>query len=303
MIQSKPIENKHSDRAVIWPDVEIALKTLQPVEGGYSDARRGIITLGNGEKVFVKIGVSERTKAWAAKEIKAYGFLAENFYSYIPSLLCINEDKTGFVLEALLPENGWDWSDTWSNERLNATLAATDALAAINPSLDYSELVKPVITDKDNGWLKLVASEELQSILTVKLKESEEADLISKIRIHAEKSSDFKVRHDTLVHDDIRADNCPWNESTRQVKLVDWNWLELGDRRLDLSAMLVHVQDSGFDVLPHFADRLDAEALHWMAGFWLEAASKPIWPGGPEKLRDVQLRSGITALRLAEEMG
>jgi hypothetical protein len=39
-----------------------------------------------------------------------------------------------------------------------------------------------------------------------------------------------------------------------------------------------------------------------MAGFWFEAASKPIWPGGAEKLREVQLRAGITALKLAQTL-
>ncbi|MDR3547707.1 MAG: hypothetical protein P4M11_05480 [Candidatus Pacebacteria bacterium] len=100
----------------------------------------------------------------------------------------------------------------------------------------------------------------------------------------------------------MRADNCAWNKDKREVKLVDWNWLELGDRRIDLAASLTHVQNSGFDVLKSYSDRLDPEALNWMAGFWLNAASQPIWEGGPEKLRDTQLQAGLTALRLAKEL-
>ncbi len=66
--------------------------------------------------------------------------------------------------------------------------------------------------------------------------------------------------------------------------------------------MLTHVHVSGFNVLQNHGERLDAGALRWMAGFWLEGASKPIWPGGPERLRDIQLQAGITALHLAEQV-
>jgi len=57
--------------------------------------------------------------------------------------------------------------------------------------------------------------------------------------------------------------------------LVDWNWVQIGDRRTDLAAMLTYVYRSGLDVLPTYANRLDADALHWIAGFWLHAATKP----------------------------
>jgi len=287
---------------MIWSEVEKALKTFLPTEGGYSSARRGIITLRTGGKVFVKIGIDEQTNSWIAKEIKAYDFLKKVSYPYIPKLLCTNEDKTAFATEPLLPENGWNWSDTWNKDRLNATLEAMDALAAIRPDVKYDSLLKPVMTDEDNGWVKLAASDKLQSSLISKLGKLGETNLLGDLHSHVQKSSAFRVRHDELVHDDIRADNCSWNELSGEVRLVDWNWLELGDRRIDLAAMLVHVHASGFDVLPGFSSRLDAGALHWMAGFWFESTSRPIWPGGPEKVREVQLHAGITALRLALEV-
>jgi hypothetical protein len=43
-------------------------------------------------------------------------------------------------------------------------------------------------------------------------------------------------------------------------------------------------------------------ALHWMAGFWFNAAATPIWDGGPEHLRDFQLLAGVTALRLEKKL-
>lgn len=298
-----PIESENNTRSVAWTKIEPVLQNLQSVMGGYSDAHRGLLTLEDKKSVFVKLGVTELTKKWANKEIRAYDFLARHNYPYAPLLLSANEDNTAFALEALKSEDGWDWSDTWSEQRLRATLEALDTLAHIQSAPEDAELLKPAFSNAGNGWAELLSSEELRSSLTTKLQSTAHPTLAREIETYAERTSGFTFRHDALVHDDVRADNCPWNEKTGELKLVDWNFLELGDRRIDLSAMLVHVQNSGFDVLPNFADRLDADALRWVAGYWLAQGSKPIWLGGHEELRGMQLQSGLTAIRLANEIG
>ncbi len=285
-----------------WSEIENRLETLAPTQGGYSDAQRGIISLPDNRQVFVKVGINDHTKGWASKEIKVYAFLAEHLFSYMPEFLSKNADETAFAIEALVPEAGWDWSDAWDEARLDATLAALDALADIRPGEGYSELLEPVVNDKDNCWLKLAASPEQSACLRAKLTALGKATVADDIPALVQKSQDFQMCFDTLVHLDVRADNCPWNKTTQAVKLVDWNWLGFGDRRIDLAAMLTHVHVSGFNVLLKHSERLDAGALRWMAGFWLESTSKPIWPGGPERLRDIQLKAGITALDLAEQV-
>lgn len=250
----------------------------------------------------MKIGINEHTKSWAAKEIKVYDFLSLNNYDKIPELLSSKSDQSGFALEALLPEDGWDWLNTWTNDRLEVTLQAMDQLALIKPDSKYEELLKAEITDADDGWVKLMESDELQNNLMGKLENTGFSNLLSELNEHVQISSEFSVAHDTLVHYDVRADNAPWNKNTNEVKLVDWNWLELGDRRIDITAMLVHIQNSGFDVMERFSERLDADALHWIAGFWLESAATPIWEGGPEHLRTIQLKAGLTALELRDRL-
>ena len=287
-------------KVVRWPEIESGLHNLTPTEGGNSFAQRGIVTMPDGRKAFVKIGTEEKSKKWIGKEISAYEFLVDNKYPFAPELLSTNEDKTGLAITALTQEDGWDWSNTWSKERLDATLAAMDALAAIIPDPKYAELLKPVLSDADNGWDKLIASPEQQAALATKLEGTAATHVSKELEALVERAARYHVAQDTLVHNDIRADNAAWNAERNEVRLIDWNWLQLGDRKIDLSATLVHVHGSGFDVLEDYADRLDPEALHWMAGFWLEAASKPIWPGGPEKLRDTQLRAALTALSLCE---
>lgn len=185
-----------------WSEIENKIGDLTPVEGGNSDAQRGIITALDGSKIFIKIGVNEHTKGWATKEINSYRFLEENGFPFAPRLLSTNEDKTGFAIDALLPADGWDWSDTWSSERLDTTLAATDALAAIQPDPKYKDLLRPVITDADNGWAKLMELEERRISLVTKLQTTSDPDVMSNVSKYSQRASEYKVRHDTLVHDD-----------------------------------------------------------------------------------------------------
>src|SRR5690606_14124657 len=106
---------------------------------------------------------------------------------------------------------------------------------------------------------------------------------------------------DSLVHYDIRADNCAWNKERGEVKIVDWNWTQPGDRDVDIAATLTNVKTSGHDLIEDLISELNPNALHWLAGFWFNSATNPLCPGGPENLRDFQLLSGVTALRLEQE--
>src|SRR6187431_1879828 len=112
------------DANLSWNTIEPQLVSIRPVEGGYSLAQRGLVDLPDGKTVFVKIGTAEDTKRWAQKELTVYEYLKSESYSFIPDVLSENPDRTGFALDALLPEEGWNWSEEWSTERLDATLAA-----------------------------------------------------------------------------------------------------------------------------------------------------------------------------------
>lgn len=281
-----------------WLDADAALNHITTVAGGFSTARRGIITLPDGTPAFAKSGVDDATRRWATKEIAVYRFLDKYSYAYIPRLLAYSEDETAFVLEALLPGEGWDWSESWNEQRLDQTLDAMDTLAAITPTGDDRVFFSmPTLDDGDDGWRQLAASPQLQQSLVSRLHEAGRHELVNTLDFDAsaEHSSHFAFRHDVLVHNDVRADNCAWNSHTREVKLVDWNWTCLGDRRIDLAAMLIHTHNAGLNVLPRYESRIDPEALRWMTGYWWKSAATPIWPGGPQYLRQRQLQAGITA--------
>ena len=290
---------------VKWQDIEQKLDGLCPVEGGFSQAKRGLVNLDDGTCVFVKIGLEDDTRRWTKKEIGSYRFLQKYNYPYIPQLLAVNSDESGFVIDAYTPKNGWDWKDNWDKERLDKTLEAMDALAVIKPQdQDFAYFAEKVFDESEDGWKPLLESPESQQKLHEKLCAIGRSDIANRIDFmaDAEKSQRFIFKNDILVHNDVRADNCAWNPMTKEVRLVDWNWVQLGDRKIDLAALLTHVQKSGFDILPQYIDRLDADALHWLAGFWFKSAITPIWPGGPEHLRHVQLISGVAALDLMDRV-
>lgn len=288
-----------------WSDIEVKLTDLKAVAGGFSPAKRGLLTLPDGRNIFVKIGVDTQSRAAAQREIKVYDYLVSNTFPYIPQPLLTNGNDTGFALEALTPEQGWDWHDDWTKERLDETLEALDALAALKPQgpakIFFGE---QQLGSKNEGWQILATDQTLQKILLQKLHSSGKPALARKLNFTAEAdiSKRFAFANNTLVHYDIRADNCAWHPKTRELKIIDWNWTCLGDRRIDLAAMLTHVHKSGFDILPDYWTRLDASALQWLAGFWLKAAATSIWPDGPAHLRDMQLGAGIAALELRDRL-
>lgn len=289
---------------ISWSDIKAALPTLVETSSGYTTAQRGIVTLPESQKLFVKVGHDDLTKQWAHKEILVYRFLHKVRYPFIPKFIAANDDETAFALEPL--ENDWDWSDNWTVERLSKTLGAMDSLAEISPHSEDTPLFeKSFISETADGWHSLRESQDLQQILRDKLVAVNRNDLAGELDFvaNARLSSKFIFERTALVHNDVRADNCAWNESQQAVKLIDWNWVQLGDRRIDVGAFLVHVHKTGFDI-KDYSDRLDKAALHWLAGFWFKSATQPLLDGSSEhaKLRDYQLASGIVAFDLAQSL-
>lgn len=285
---------------VEWRVIESSLDTLIETQGGYTTARRGIISLPGDQRLFVKIGHDPNTKKWANKEISVYRFLNARGFAFAPKLLAVNDDETAFATEALLED--WDWSDQWTPERLSTTLQSMDDLARLPvDGMDRPIFEKSFISETADGWKPLAENASLQNRLREKLNQVGRQELAHELNFaqHAQKSTGFKLDRMALVHNDVRADNCAWNNQRQAVMLVDWNWAQLGDRRIDVCAFLTHVYKTGFDVHPYM-HRLDSAALHWLAGFWFKAALQLSENTRSEQseLRDYQLASGIAAFDL-----
>lgn len=286
---------------VAWAEIEKNLGTLVSVEGGYTKARRGIVQLSDNRRVFVKIGADETTKKWVNREISVYRILQKYDFEQIPELLSVNSDNTGFAIDALEKSSGWEWSNTWDEERLGKTLKAMDDLANVGlTGEDKNILSDEKVIENKNGWEDIAQNKEYQKIL---ISRWGKASLLN-FSLISQQNSAFVFDYSKLVHNDVRADNCAWNPKLEQVKLIDWNWTQLGDRRIDVNAVLVDIQLSGFDVLKTQKNRLDKEALIWLAGFWFNSVVvKTAKASSLEKLIDFQLRSSIMAMEMASKIG
>jgi Ser/Thr protein kinase RdoA (MazF antagonist) len=290
---------------VDWWEIERKLDSMRPVKGGFSRAKKGMVTLEDGSDVFVKVGLDDNTRRWTKKEINTYKFLHRHDYLHAPSLLAVNNDDSGFVLGGYTPGRGWDWDENWNIERLENTLGAMESLAGIELSTEEANFFSEKSFDeKNSGWLILNESPQSQQRLRDRLHAVGRHDIAESIDFadSAVESHKFVFSNDSLVHYDVRADNCAWNAVSKEICLVDWNWVQLGDKRIDRASLAACVYKSGFDVSSCDIGEINTGALHWLAGFWLNASLSPAREIGFDKLRHSQLLSGIAALDLIDRI-
>ena len=289
---------------VEWTAVTNSLGTLKPVDGGFTNAKRGIISLPDDKKLFIKIGVDPITNEWAKKEVSIYKALRKYGYNYLPELLSTNKDETGFALEILDSVNGWQWETPWSNERLTKTLEAMDALAEIPINIFESKIFGGDPDDINvNPWIMPDLDNEAKEILIDKLINIGINKLVSELET-LRKEFSFASSDKRMVHYDVRRDNCAWHKELNEVKLIDWNWLHLGSREIDVNALLVNVYKSGLNPLMNFSSRLDRGALLWLCGYWLSSSIKPGESSMSDhvSLRSYQFDSAIAAYTLASQL-
>ena len=282
---------------ITWDDVEAAMSTFVPTSGGYSIAKRGIVTLANGLRVFVKLATNQQTTEFINEEIKSYQWLRTKGYKHVPELLL---SRPG---EIVLPDlSQLDWSENWTEKKLQRILAAMDELSALEITKKDRNILKYV--EIGNGWQELKDDPAKKDKLVQKLKaypklvEALNKRLDDFMRICNEY---YNARDQfVLIHADVRADNFAYDEKNEKVWLADWNWMGLGRKGFDDVGLLVSVARSGFDVDSFCPERIDKMAALCLAGFWLSRCMNKIWEGGDPGLRDFQFESGLQAAKWAE---
>jgi hypothetical protein len=292
--------SQHTDN-LDWETILQHLSDSPEVSEGYGNASRHLVTIPDGPTVFVKQGSDDETIVRIQKELFTYDFLNSRGFLSKPELIATSPDKKGFALEALTPETGWDWTGAWTNDRLIKTLEAMDVLAAIIPQdSDMKYFGVSQFNSADAAWEFSADTSNMAERLKERMGKRGYADLAENIDLGvlSKLASTFIFENTALVHNDVRRDNCAWNAELQEVKLIDWDWVQIGDRNIDVNALLVTVHKSGFDVTESFQTRLDGKALLWLANFWFKNAATPIWLGGNDKLRDLQLDAAITAYDL-----
>lgn len=284
-----------------WQTVEDSLSTLRPVKGGFTNAKRGIIAVG-GTDFFVKIATDELSREWIEREVRVYRFLEELDYAHAAKLASVNADSTGLCLEAFPAEDGWDWTNTYSKDRVTSILQLMDDMRDIGTEAARKSPVfhLPNMSKQSHGWAHILANEELRSSITTWLTRHGHDDVAAAVLDSQYIRDDFdrfEFKHDSLVHQDVRGDNCAWNAELGVSKLVDWNWADLGDHDIDKAAFLTNVEVSGMSVADEFCTHLRPGAFLWLTGYWLEVMVNHR-PGKQLELMLLQMQSAVTAYKI-----
>ena len=248
----------------IWPRVP----SIQPTDQGFTAAYTGLVTLADGIQVFVKCAMDDNSAHWARKEIKAYKLLQDAGYAYIPRLLAVNAEGTSFATQSL---TGYDFSPEWNTDKLHAIMRARKELKSLRYLFESDpDFSMRKVVGVQNRWPMLRneavlarANEILQACHGVVVR-SETVERCSGLM------QAWYVHQDTLVHDDLRADNFAYDPQTKTGKLIDWTWLCVGDDALDVASLCVGATRTGFDVYGQYPDLFDEQAIVSTLGYWLE---------------------------------
>ncbi|HEX8182611.1 MAG TPA: aminoglycoside phosphotransferase family protein [Candidatus Saccharimonadales bacterium] len=251
-------------------DIIPRLESMGEVSGGYSPAQRGFIIIEDGTKLFVKVGTGEQTKKWLAKEVKVYQKLNEAGYPHVPMLYAVNDNDTGMAIEYL---RDYSFEDTWDDDKLNAVIEAQEALKPFAYLFKGDEDFSPnSVVSLDNKWPTLLQDESVEwlSKRVPELGTSIDVnyDTLTKL---AAMNEGWSFQADTLTHQDIRADNFGYDPKTKTGKLIDWNWLCIGDASLDTTPLFINMYKFGFDPYEKHPEKYDPQMLAYLVSFWLDS--------------------------------
>jgi len=251
-------------------DVAPYLDSITKVEGGYTPAKRGYITISGGTKIFVKIATDDNTKKWLNKEIKVYTLLNNAGYKYIPKLLAVSDDHSAMAIEYL---EGASFERDWDVDKLKAVVEAQEALKEhIDLFRNDPQFKSNDIVNTESKWPEILKQDNIQTInAKIKKLSGKSSFTTQQLEDLAKLNDDWALKEDTLIHEDIRADNFGYDQNTKTGKLIDWNWLCIGDESLDTTPLFIDISKSGFNPYVHYVEKLDRAMIAYVLSFWLES--------------------------------
>lgn len=243
---------------------------MQDVKGGFTPAKRGVVTLADGTKVFVKMAVDDMTARWLKKEIKVYKALNEAGYQYIPNILAVDDKQTAMAIEYL---EAATFDDVWDKDKIGAVSRAQQELLQYKHLFENDDDFYFYDADKvEDRWKNILTEQSIDSINakfeTFGVDSVFSLDQLTKFH---DMLDEWAMDKDTLIHEDIRADNFGYFDSEKSGKLVDWNWLVIGDRKLDDTSVFVHTYAAGFDPYILCPEKYDLKTIIYRVCFWLDS--------------------------------
>jgi hypothetical protein len=237
----------------------------RPVAGGYTNARRDIVTLADGRTAFVKRAVDDQTRGWLEAEQRIYAAVSGSF---MPRVLA-----SGDGVLALENLSAGHWPPPWRGGDVRAVRAALDELHAVTPppGLPHPQEAD----DLRGGWPTVAADPE--PFLSLGLASPEWlGESLPTLLDAAERA---ELDGDSLVHLDVRSDNLCLRDG--RCLIVDWNWAARGNPELDLAFWLPSLRLEGGPEPDAVGGELAPALAALSAGFFACRAGLPEPPVAP----------------------
>ena len=279
-------------------DIEPLLKNLQPIDGGFTNANVGTLQLNDGTIVFIKEAIDENTKKWTKKEAAVYGILNQELYEFAPRMISKKADSSSIVLEYLAD---YEFDRKWDEAMLVEVIVAREELKKLKSHFEnHEDYYLHNVTNFCSRWPE-ISDEKIERINRVFKECSIDVQFDRKIVDEfAEELSNWKPKEDTLVHQDIRADNFGYNSDTKKGKLIDWNWLCIGDDLLDITSVFINIYRSGLNPYENYPDFYSRNSLLYFISYWFAAISDVGLNEEIPRLRAYQAQSAFSALQMLQ---
>jgi len=214
--------------------------------GGYTPARRLLVSFVDGSSAFVKVAVSDMTAEWLRDEARNYDWLGPR--PFLPRLLAFDDgDDARRPLLILEDLSGARWPPPWRGgdwERVLETLASVAACGTEIPlgaGLPRLEDQRALLA----SWGRV--AEDPAPFLSLGLCNPVWLDSALPILLRAEANA--PLDGDDLLHNDVRSDNLcfarPSNGAGERVVLVDWNMAGRGNGAFDVATFLPSLHAEG----------------------------------------------------------
>lgn len=259
----------------------------EPIGRGYTPARRLRLSLQRGGSVFAKAATNEKTAAWLRTEAQVYDALAGS--PFLAERLAWHDDgaEPFLILEDLSDAH---WPPPWTTLHIESVRAALSDVAASRSQIPFP--LMRIQEDQENfaSWRRV--EEAPETFLSLGL--CSEAWLQAALPTLIAAESAAPLGGEDLLHLDVRSDNICFRPGSGAAVLVDWNWVCVGNRDLDIAGWLSSLHSEGGPrpetILP---DAGEFAAL--LSGFWAYRAGTPP-PKGAPRVREVQRRQLLFAL-------
>ncbi len=256
----------------------------RPINRGYANNRRWVVTLADGRTAFIKHADDARTATWLRREFEVYQHVCADFR---PELLGWFDDGElpVLVLEDL---SGCVWPPPWTPARIEALLETLGRIAGQEPP-PHTPTVGTAIIAPDTGWAFVV--QDPVPLLSLGLCTRAWLDRALPILIDA---ADPRLLDGTaLLHTDVRSDNLCFCDGA--TVLVDWNHTSVGNAELDVAALLPSLHLEGGPAPQKVAPHMTPGMAAHVAGYFASRAGLPAPPTAP-LVRDIQRRQLEVAL-------